>query len=142
MWLFNSIISTLLMTFPPAFTQPSIPMAIAWNSLSLKTAHLQNVLIQSLPCLATTSSPWGFHFYLPNCSLTASEPPVHWLIYTISFHQFCLVCTLFNFESWVHLSSQALTYTLNFLSPLSFCYIHGSKQFCISCIHSRLPRES
>lgn len=118
MWLFSSTVSMLLMTFPPAFTQPSLSMAITWNSSS----HLQNLFIQSLPCLATTSSPWGVCSYLHNCSLTASEPPVRWLIYTLAFHQFSLVCTSFNFESWV--SSQALMLSTS-SPPCPFVIVMG-----------------
>lgn len=98
---YNSMTSTLLMTFPSAFTQPSAPMVIAWNSLSLKTAHLQNLFIQSFPYLVTTSSPWWFSSYYHNCSLTTSEPPVHWLIDTIPFHQLSLVCTSFIIQHWI-----------------------------------------
>lgn len=53
-WLFNFMASIFPVTFSSALTQPSA-LVIAWTLSFLKTAHLQNLLIQSFYSLATAS---------------------------------------------------------------------------------------
>lgn len=67
--------------------------------------------------LTTTTGPW----------LNQNLQSVGLSTLSLFIELFSALPSLFNVESWFHLSSQALFYTLNILSPLFFCYIHGSK---------------
>lgn len=115
-------------TFSSAFTQ-LLPMVIAWLFSSFKTAHLQNLFIQSFHSLPTALSPWWFRFYHHNCFLSSSEP-LHYPFLSV-------LSSLPHHSTWTPkqacFSKQALPYILNVPSPLSSYYIHEEKQFWFLC---------
>lgn len=114
-------------TFSSAFTQP-LPMVIVWVSSFLKTAHLQNLFIQSFYSLATAFSPWWFRFYHHNCFLSSSELLHQPFLSPLSYLHFPHHSTL---TPWL-----LGPFFLNKLFPrfsMSSCYIHGEKQFCFLC---------
>lgn len=91
--------------FPLPFTWLTVLMVTAWTVSFLKNTHLQNLFIQSFHSLTMASSSWWFKFKHHNCSLTSSQPPVHWLIYMISSYRLSYAFTSLiiqlriNFES-------------------------------------------
>lgn len=84
------------------------------------------------------SSPWWFKSNHHNCSLTSSQPPVHWLIYIISSCQLSSAFTSLVIRLWVNFESIFPVSLLPILStsspPGPFIIFMGknSSAFCVS----------
>lgn len=124
-------------TFSSAFPQP-LTMVIAWVLSSLKTAHLQNLLIQSFYSLAAAFSPWWFRFYHHNCFLSSSEPLHYSFLAVLSCLHFPHHSTLT--PGSIFLNKLFLIFSMS--SPPCPLVTFMGRNNSAFCVHTRMPRES